>query len=93
MSDFTYVATWIGLVYVAFVIDVYVRCVVGWRAAGHRMPASCWMRLKQALHERRPTKGGGLIRHSDRGSQYVSIKYTECLAPDRALGRQRRRQL
>ncbi len=88
MSDFTYVATWAGFVYVApstslgtgFVIDGYARRIVGWRAS-RTAHASCVLdALEQAMHDRRPTHRGGLIHHSDRGSQYVSIKYTERLA-------------
>ena len=80
MSDFTYVATWAGFVYVAFVIDTYARRIVGWRAS--RTAHACFVldALEQALHDRRPAHRGGLIHHSDRGSQYVSIKYTERLA-------------
>jgi putative transposase len=83
VSDFTYVATWAGFVYVAFVIDVYARYVVGWRVsrtAHARLDSppfgSCWM----LFHDRRPVHRGGLIHNSGRGSQYVSIKYTERLA-------------
>lgn len=80
LSDFTYVAAWTGFVYVAFVIDVYARRIVGWRAS-RTAPASFVLdALEQALHERKPARGDGLIHHSDRGSQYVSIKYTERLA-------------
>jgi putative transposase len=80
VSDFTYVATWAGFVYVAFVIDAFARRIVGWRAS--RTAHACFVldALEQALHERRPVRDGGLIHHSDRGSQYVSIKYTERLA-------------
>ena len=80
VSDFTYVATWSGFVYVAFVIDVYVRRIVGWRASRTAHAGFVLDALEQALHERRPTHRGGLVHHSDRGSQYVSIKYTERLA-------------
>ncbi len=72
VSDFTYVATWAGFVYVAFVIDTYARRIAH---AGFVLDA-----LEQALHDRRPMRGGGLVHHSDHGSQYVSIKYTERLA-------------
>ena len=80
MSDFTYVATWAGFVYVAFVIDVYARYIVGWRVSRTAHASFVLDALKQALHDRRLTHRGGLIHHSDRGSQYVSIKYTERLA-------------
>ena len=80
VSDFTYVATWTGFVYVAFVIDTYARRIVGWRASRTAHAGFVLDALEQALHDRRPGKSGGLIHHSDRGSQYVSIKYTERLA-------------
>ncbi|MCB1098633.1 MAG: IS3 family transposase [Verrucomicrobiae bacterium] len=80
VSDFTYVATWAGFVYVAFVIDVYARYIVGWRVSRTAHASFVLDALEQALHDRRPVHCGGLIHHSDRGSQYVSIKYTERLA-------------
>jgi transposase InsO family protein len=80
VSDFTYVATWTGFVYVAFVIDVYARRIVGWRASRTAHASFVLDALEQALHDRRPVYRGGLVHHSDRGSQYVSIKYTERLA-------------
>jgi transposase InsO family protein len=79
VSDFTYVATWAGFVYVAFVIDVYARRIVGWRASRTAHAGFVLDALEQALHERRPVYRGGLVHHSDRGSQYLSIKYTERL--------------
>jgi len=80
LSDFTYVATWAGFVYVAFVIDAYARRIVGWRASRTAHASFVLDALEQALHDRRPAHRAGLIHHSDRGSQYVSIKYTERLA-------------
>jgi len=80
VSDFTYVSTWTGFVYVAFVIDVYARRIVGWRASRTAHASFVLDALEQALHERRPVHRGGLVHHSDRGSQYVSIRYTERLA-------------
>ena len=80
VSDFTYVATWAGFVYVAFVIDTFARRIVGWRASRTAHAGFVLHALEQALHDRRPTHSGGLVHHSDRGSQYVSIKYTERLA-------------
>lgn len=80
VSDFTYVSTWGGMVYVAFVIDVYARRIVGWRVSRTAHATFVLDALEQALHERRPVRGAGLVHHSDRGSQYVSIKYTERLA-------------
>ena len=80
VSDFTYVSTWTGVVYVAFVIDVYARRIVGWRASRTAHASFVLDALEQALHERRPARRSGLVHHSDRGSQYVSIRYTERLA-------------
>ena len=80
VSDFTYVSTWHGFVYVAFVIDVFARRIVGWRVSRTAHAGFVLDALEQALHARRPTSGSGLVHHSDRGSQYVSIKYTERLA-------------
>lgn len=78
--DFTYVAKWTGFVYVAFVIDTYARRIVGWRVSRTAHASFVLDALEQALHERRPVHRGGLVHHSDRGSQYVSIRYTERLA-------------
>lgn len=80
VSDFTYVATWTGFVYVAFVIDAYARRIVGWRVSRAAHAGFVLDALEQALHERKPVSGAGLVHHSDRGVQYVSIKYTERLA-------------
>jgi putative transposase len=80
VSDFTYVSTWSGFVYVAFVIDAYARRIVGWRVSRMAHAGFVLDALEQALHERRPVQRGGLVHHSDRGSQYVSIRYTERLA-------------
>jgi transposase InsO family protein len=80
VSDFTYVATWAGFVYVAFVIDVFARRIVGWRVSRTAHAGFVLDALEQALHERRPVRGSGLVHHSDRGVQYLSIKYTERLA-------------
>jgi putative transposase len=80
VSDFTYVATWQGFVYVAFVIDAFARCIVGWRVSRTAHAGFVLDALEQALHDRRPLRRGGLVHHSDRGVQYVSIKYTERLA-------------
>jgi transposase InsO family protein len=80
VSDFTYVSTWTGFVYVAFVIDVYARRIVGWRTSRTAHASFVLDALEQALHDRRPAHRGGLVHHSDRGSQYLSIKYTERLA-------------
>ncbi|GAB1381369.1 IS3 family transposase [Pararhodobacter aggregans] len=80
VSDFTYVATWKRFAYVAFVIDAYARKIVGWRVSTSPHAGFVLDALEQAVHERRPVKGMGLVHHSDRGSQYLSIKYTERLA-------------
>ena len=80
VADFTYVSTWQGFVYVAFVIDVFARRIVGWRASRTAHAGFVLDALEQALHDRRPAHGGGLVHHSDRGVQYVSIRYSERLA-------------
>ena len=79
VSDFTYVATAAGFVYVAFVIDVFARYIVGWRVS--RSPKTDFVldALEQALCDRMPLRQGGLIHHSDRGVQYVSLRYTQRL--------------
>ncbi len=69
VSDFTYVATWAGFVYVAFVIDTYARRIVGWRASRTAHASFVLDALEQALHDRRPAHRGDLVHHSDRGSQ------------------------
>jgi putative transposase len=73
------VATWQGLVYVAFVIDAYARRIVGWRVSPSAHAGFVLDALEQALHDRRPVSGA-VVHHSDRGVQYVSIRYTERLA-------------
>lgn len=80
LSDFTYVSTWQGFAYVAFIIDAFARRIVGWRVSRHARADFVLDALEQALHARQPVSKGGLIHHSDRGSQYVSIRYTERLA-------------
>lgn len=79
VSDFTYVSTWQGWQYVAFVIDVYARRIVGWRVSSSMRTDFVLDALEQALYDRQPDQNA-LIHHSDRGSQYVSILYTERLA-------------
>ena len=80
VSDFTYVSNWQGFVYVAFVIDVYARFIVG-RRVSHSMKTDFVLdALEQALYARQRQRDGALVHHSDRGSQYVSIRYTERLA-------------
>jgi putative transposase len=77
IADFTYVATWTGFVYVAFVIDVFARCIVGWRVSRSMQTDLVLDALEQALHARQVNTG--LIHHSDRGVQYLSIRYSERL--------------
>ena len=79
VSDFTYVATWTGFLYVAFVIDVFARRIVGWRVSRTAHADFVLDALEQALHQRRPLQGSGLAHHSDRGSQYLALRYTERL--------------
>jgi putative transposase len=80
VSDFTYVSTWQGWLYVAFVIDVFARRIVGWRVS-HSMHTDFVLdALEQALYARQPERNDALVHHSDRGSQYVSIRYTERLS-------------
>jgi putative transposase len=69
VADFTYVRTWAGFVYVAFIIDAYARRIVGWRASRTAHAGFVLDALEQALHDRRPLHRGGLVHHSDRGSQ------------------------
>ena len=93
VSDFTYVATWRGFVYVAprhghsdqwrshgSIIDAYARRIVGWRVSTSAHAGFVLDALEQAVHDRRPAKDMRLVHHSDRGSQYLSIRYTERLA-------------
>ena len=80
VSDFTYVSTWQGWLYVAFVIDVYARRIVGWRVSRSMHTDFLLDALEQALYERQPERAEYLVHHSDRGTQYVSIRYTERLA-------------
>lgn len=77
VADLTYVATWAGFVYVAFVIDVFSRAIVGWRVLSSLKTDIALDALEQALHARRPADG--LVHHSDRGCQYLSFRYTERL--------------
>ena len=77
VADFAFVAPWAGFVYVAFVIDVFARRIVGWRASRSMHTDLVLDALDQALHARQVEKG--LIHHSDHGSQYLSIRYTDRL--------------
>ena len=80
VSDLTYVATWRGFVYVAFIIDAFARRVVGWRVSNSLRTDIALDALEQALYERSASSERNLIHHSDRGVQYLSIRYTERLA-------------
>ena len=80
VSDFTYVATWRGFVYVAFIIDVFARRIVGWRASTSLRTDLVLDALEQALYDRPDADQDRLVHHSDRGVQYLSIRYTERLA-------------
>jgi putative transposase len=80
LSDFTHVSTWQGFAHVAFVIDAFARRIVGWRVSRTVQAGFVLDALEQALHDRRPVPGDGLVHHSDHGVQYLSIKYTERLA-------------
>jgi len=78
VADFTFVSTWQGFAYVAFIVDVFSRFIVGWRVSRNMKTDFMLDALEQALYARKLDKGG-LIHHSDRGSQYVSIRYSERL--------------
>jgi putative transposase len=80
LADFTYVATWRGFVYVAFVIDVFARRIVGWRVSSSLAADFVLDALEQAIYDRCGTGAAGLVHHSDRGTQYLSMRYTERLA-------------
>jgi transposase InsO family protein len=78
VADLTFVATWKGFVYVAFILDVFSRKIVGWRVSNTLRSDLALDALEQALHARPDIRG--LVHHSDRGVQYLSIRYTERLA-------------
>jgi transposase InsO family protein len=80
VSDFTYVATWRGFVYVAFVVDVFARRIVGWRASSSLATDFVLDALEQAIYDRGQRTTTGLVHHSDRGTQYLSMRYTDRLA-------------
>lgn len=79
VADFTYVSTWQGWLYVAFVVDAFKKRIVGWRTSSYMTSDFVLDALEQALYERKPSMSDNLVHHSDRGSQYVSIKYSERL--------------
>jgi len=80
VSDFTYVATWRGFVYVAFVIDVFARRIVGWRVSSSLATDFVLDALEQAIGGRCGDHVDGLVHHRDRGTQYLSMRYTDRLA-------------
>jgi putative transposase len=80
VSDVTYVATWRGFVYVAFVIDVFARRIVGWRVSSSLVTDFVLDALEQAIYDRCNQRADGLVHHSDRGTQYLSMRYTDRLA-------------
>lgn len=79
VADFTYVSTWQGWLYVAFVIDTFAKRIVGWRTSSRMTTDFVLDALEQAIYDRQPTSTDGLVHHSDRGSQYVSIRYSDRL--------------
>jgi transposase InsO family protein len=83
IADFTYVATWHGFVYVAFVIDVFARRIVGWRVSASLRTDFVLDALEQAIYDRRGAGVEDLVHHSDRGTQYLAMRYTERLAEAR----------
>ena len=85
VSDFTYVAPWGGLVYVAFVIDAFARRIVGWKVSTSPTADFVLDALEQAIHARRPGPEDSLVHHSDRGVQYLAMNYTQRLAEAEAV--------
>jgi len=83
VADFTYIATWRGFVYVAFVVDVFARRIVGWRVSSSLATDFVLDALEQAIYDRCGTRADALIHHSDRGTQYVSMRYTDRLSEAR----------
>ena len=79
LADITYCSTWQGWLYVAFILDVYARVIVGWQIATHMRTDLVIDALQMAAWRRDPA-GGGCVHHSDAGSQYTSIRYTDRLA-------------
>lgn len=79
VADFTYVATWRGFGYVAFVIDVFARRIVGWRVSASLQTDFVLDALEQAIYARYDEPLEGLVHHSDRGTQYLSVRYTDRL--------------
>jgi putative transposase len=85
LADITYVSTWSGFCYTAFVIDAFSRRIVGWRVSSSLRAELALDALEMAIWSRRSTDLGGLVHHSDRGAQYLSIRYTERLADEGAV--------
>jgi putative transposase len=85
VADISYLRCWEGLVFFAFVLDAYSRMIVGWQLASHMRTDLVLDALRMALHRRGPGADVELVHHSDRGSQYTSIDYTQTLADHRVL--------
>lgn len=85
VADITYVSTWSGFVYTAFVIDAFSRAIVGWRVSSSLRAELALDALEMAIWSRRSADLAGLVHHSDRGVQYLAIRYTERLADEGAL--------
>lgn len=85
VADITYVSTWSGFVYTAFVIDAFSRAIVGWRVSSSLRAELALDALEMAIWSRRTADLGGLVHHSDRGSQYLAIRYTERLEDEGAV--------
>jgi putative transposase len=85
LADITYVSTWSGFVYTAFVIDAFSRAIVGWRVSASLRAELALDALEMAIWSRRAADLGGLVHHSDRGVQYLAIRYTERLADEGAV--------
>lgn len=85
VADITYVSTWSGFVYTAFVIDAFSRAIVGWRVSVSLRAELALDALEMAIWSRRSADLAGLVHHSDRGSQYLAIRYTERLADEGAV--------
>ena len=85
IADITYVATWSGFAYAAFIVDVFARRIVGWRVSNTLRADLALDALEMAIWAREAEDLGGLVHHSDRGVQYLSIRYTERLAEEGAV--------
>jgi transposase InsO family protein len=85
VADISYLRCWEGLVFFAFILDAYSRAIVGWQLAAHMRTDLVLDALRMALHRRGPGADVELVHHSDRGSQYTSIDYTQTLTDNRVL--------